>query len=105
MKLFKHQASRSLFALTMTFSLISAAMLTQRVATQDKKPAPAGHVSDMAAALDDASKQELENLLTNLQQRGGINMTVVTVKTTGGRDIFDFSRDLARDWDIGAYGS
>ena len=37
-----------------------------------------------------AAKRQLENILANLQLRSGINFTVVTVKTTGGSDIYDF---------------
>ena len=71
------------------------------VRAQGKLAAPATHVTDNAEVMGAAAKQQLENILANLQLRSGINFAVVTVKTTGGRDIYDFSYELAKDWDIG----
>ncbi len=69
---------------------------------QSHLPAPASQVNDFARVIDETTKHTLENLLTDLKQRAGINLTVVTVQTTAGKDIFDFSRQLARYWDTGA---
>jgi tetratricopeptide (TPR) repeat protein/uncharacterized membrane protein YgcG len=65
-------------------------------------PAPAGHVNDFAGVVDEATKQQLENILENVKLKAGIEFDVVTIQSTGGQDIFDFSRQLARDWNIGA---
>ena len=59
------------------------------------------HVTDNAEAIGATTKQQLENILTNLQLRSGINFGVVTFKNTGGRDIYDFSFELAKGLDIG----
>jgi polysaccharide export outer membrane protein len=65
-------------------------------------PAPVSQVNDFASVVDEMTKHTLETLLSDLKQRAGINLTVVTVHTTAGQDIFDFSRQLARYWDTGA---
>ena len=105
MKLLNRQIPRLILVLALTFALFSSAVVGPLAQTQSKLPAPTGHVSDLAGAVDDAAKQKLENILANLQQRSGINLTVVALRTTGGRDIFDFSRELSSDWDVGARAS
>jgi len=105
MKLFTCQNSRLVLVLALAFSLSLSVIVTPLAQTQSKLPARTGHVNDLAGVVDEAAKQKLENILANLQQRTGINLTVVAVRTTGGRDIFDFSRELASDWNIGARAS
>jgi len=63
-------------------------------------PVPAAQVSDFAGVIDEKTRDRLENTLKNLQRRAGINFNLVTVETTGGQDIFEFSRELARDWKL-----
>src|SRR6266404_4341341 len=64
-------------------------------------PAPTVHVNDFAGVLDAKTKDRIESLLENLKQRSQIDFYVATVESTGSQDIFDFSRQLARDWNIG----
>jgi tetratricopeptide (TPR) repeat protein/uncharacterized membrane protein YgcG len=105
MKLFTRQNLRQVLVLALSGALFFSVIVTPLAQTQSKLPAPTGHLNDLAGVVDEPSKQKLENILANLQQRAGINLTVVAVRTTGGRDIFDFSRELAIDWDIGARAS
>ncbi|HEY6122089.1 MAG TPA: TPM domain-containing protein [Pyrinomonadaceae bacterium] len=65
-------------------------------------PAPTTHVNDLAGILDDQTKQRIENLLENLKQRNKIEFCVAVVQDTSGQDIFDFSRKLAHDWNVGS---
>jgi tetratricopeptide (TPR) repeat protein len=102
MNLSNYQNLRRVVVLAVTFNLFSSAIVTTRAQEQARPDKPVTHLSDTAGAISDQAKQQLENILANLDQRAGINFTVVTVKTTGGRDILDFSRELARDWDIGS---
>jgi len=37
-----------------------------------------------------------------VKQKTGIEFDIATVESTAGQDIFDFSRQLAMDWNIGA---
>ena len=68
---------------------------------QSPLPAPTGFVSDSAKVIDAATKRRLEARLAELQKSTGVEMAVVTVETTGGRDIFDYSIDVACGWGVG----
>src|SRR6266498_2358517 len=59
-------------------------------------------VNDFAKVVDEPTKAKLGNLLVNLRQQTGMTLTVAIVQTTAGQEIFEFSRNLARDWDTGA---
>ena len=67
-------------------------------------PQPVGFVNDFANVVDAQTKQQLEEMLNRLKQRAQIEFALVTVKTTGGEDINDYSLALARSWGIGASG-
>ncbi len=94
-----------ILGLALTFMGLSQFAVSSRA--QDKQPLPAriGYVNDFAGVLDDATRQRLEVMLGNLQQRSGIEFGVATIQTTAGRDIFDVSRDLANEWNFGARGT
>jgi uncharacterized protein len=47
-------------------------------------------------------KQQLEATLTKLDQQQQIQFAVVTVDSTDGQDIFDYSLAVARAWGLGA---
>lgn len=64
-------------------------------------PNPFRFVNDNAGVIDAATKQRMETILTNLKKRADIEFAVVTVKTTGERDIFDYSMAVGRGWGIG----
>lgn len=68
---------------------------------QSPLPAPDGFVSDSAKVIDAATKRRLEARLGELKKSTGVEFAVVTVETTGGRDIFDYSIDVACGWGIG----
>ena len=55
--------------------------------------------------MDPQTKSRLENLLLNLKNRTKVEFYVATVDTTGGIDIFDFSRKLSVDWNLGSRNS
>src|SRR5215470_20238224 len=71
-------------------------------AEQSPLPKPTGYVNDYAAVIDPQTKEQLETTLTNLDRQQQIQFAVVTVNTTGGQDIFDYSLAVARGWGIGA---
>jgi len=83
--------------------LLSAGAVTARAQTTGSPlPPPTGFVNDYAGVIDPATKQRLETILTNLRERTRIEMALVTVKTTGDQDIFDYSLAVARGWGIGS---
>ncbi|HEV7700825.1 MAG TPA: TPM domain-containing protein [Pyrinomonadaceae bacterium] len=67
-------------------------------------PAPTGFVNDYAGVIDAATKQQLETKLKNLRDTTSpsVEIGVAVVKTTGDRDIFDYSLAVARGWKIGS---
>jgi uncharacterized protein len=58
-------------------------------------------VNDYAKVFDGESKRRLESVLRELKDKSEIEFAVVTVETTGGRPIFDYSLDVAKGWGIG----
>lgn len=102
MIMLNRQSLKVILVLVVTAGLFFSTLVTSHTQGQSKLPPPTSHVNDNAEAVSAPAKQQLENLLTNLQIRSEINFTIVTVKTTGGRDIYDYSLELARDWDIGS---
>jgi len=67
-------------------------------------PPPTGFVNDYAGVIDTATKQQLETKLKSLKEttNPSVEIAVAVVKTTGGRDIFDYSLAVARGWKIGS---
>ena len=86
----------------MLLCAVSARAQGGRAYTQSPLPAPTGFVNDYANVVDAATKQRLETILTNLKERGDIEFAVVTVPTTGGEEIFEYSLKVARGWGIGS---
>src|SRR5215813_3569080 len=70
--------------------------------SQSPLPQPTGYVNDYAGIIDRATKERLETTLTNLDHQQQIQFAVVTVDTTGGTNIFDYSLAVARGWGIGS---
>jgi uncharacterized protein len=65
-------------------------------------PEPTGNaVNDFANIIDSDTKQRLEQTLINLKRQQNIEFAVVTVKTTGGQEIFDYTLAVGRKWKIG----
>lgn len=69
---------------------------------QSPLPAPTGYVNDYARVINSDTKQALEATLTSLDQQQQIQFAVVTIDSTKGQDIFDYSLAVARGWGIGA---
>jgi len=74
---------------------------SQNPQTKAEFPRPTGFVNDYANVFDSNSKQRLESLLVKLREKANIEFAVVTVDTTNGQPIFDYSLALAREWGVG----
>src|SRR5215813_4994353 len=70
--------------------------------TQSPLPAPTGYVNDFAGVIDQETKARMETTLTNLDREQQIQFAVVTVNSTNGQDIFDYSLAVARGWGLGS---
>lgn len=105
MKLQLYRKAALLFISCTTAALLLAFAATQKAQTAVQVPARTGHVNDFAHVIDEATRQQLENTLENLKEKTGLQFDVVTVETTGGQDIFDFSQQLAQSWKVIGRGS
>src|SRR5437667_12648701 len=95
--------TRLLFIFTVAFVLLLSARGWANAQTaQSPLPKPTGYVNDYAGVVDSATKERLETTLGNLDRQQQIQFSVVTVDTTGGQDIFDYSLAVARGWGIGS---
>jgi len=65
-------------------------------------PEPFTPIVDYANVIDPDTRSRLEAIYRNLKERANIEFAVVTVPTTGDRDIFEYSLDVARGWGIGS---
>jgi tetratricopeptide (TPR) repeat protein len=105
MKLQLFRKAALLFVSCTTAALLLASGITQKAQTAVQTPARTGHVNDFANVIDDATRQQLQSTLANLKEKTGLQFDVVTVETTGGQDIFDFSQQLAQSWKVLGRGS
>ncbi len=64
--------------------------------------APKGFVSDFAEVLDLRAKIALEDKLRRFSENEGLEIAVVTIKTTGNISISDYSLSLANKWKVGS---
>ncbi len=100
----RNNRSSSLLTILLLISLLPSSVAAR--AQEDKLlPPREGSVTDFANALDYATTKRLENMLANLKERGGIELAVALVKTTGGKEIADYSLQVAREWNIGMFQS
>src|ERR1044071_3578713 len=80
-----NKRSSALLTIILFISLLPSSVATR---AQEGKilPPREGSITDFANALDYATTKRLENMLANLKERGGIELAVVLVKTTGGKE-------------------
>ena len=64
-------------------------------------PPPTGFVNDYANVFDRESKRRLESVMTELRDKSEIEFALVTVETTNGRPISDYSLAVAKGWGVG----
>lgn len=93
-------------AVTAVLLFLSAAAAQQAPWSQNTSPlpAPTGFVNDYVGVIDPGTKQGLEAKLKELRDTSNpsVEIAVAVVKTTGDRDIFDYSLAVARGWKIGS---
>ncbi|MFL6466850.1 MAG: TPM domain-containing protein [Pyrinomonadaceae bacterium] len=65
-------------------------------------PSPTGNVNDYAGVIDAGTKQQLEEKLKAFKENTTVEIAVAIVRTTGDREIFDYSLAVARGWKIGS---
>lgn len=81
---------------------VSTTALAQTAKSPIPLPSPFTPVVDYANVIDPDTRKKLEAIYQNLKQRADIEFAVVTVDTTGGRDISEYALDVYRGWGIGS---
>ncbi|MGB9181645.1 MAG: TPM domain-containing protein [Pyrinomonadaceae bacterium] len=79
-----------------------SAQAQQTVRSPVEMPNPPVPVVDNANVISDDVERRLDNLLINLDKQARIEFAVVTVRTTGDQEIFDYSLAVMRGWGIGS---
>lgn len=64
-------------------------------------PSPTGYVTDAAGLLDPASRQQLEQQLSEFEKRTTYEIAVVTIPSLEGETIESYAVELFRRWGIG----
>src|SRR5215813_2313838 len=90
---------------TIATTLFLFVVATAVAQSTSQLPSPTGHVNDFAKVIDEQTKSRVEGILRNLKDKTKVDFYVATVETTGGQDIFDYSRKLATEWNIGSKNS
>lgn len=93
---------KSVIALSLLLVVALWPCLTQAAAPEASFPSPVGLVNDFANVLDDASKQAIGQVATDLWQNQGIELAVVTIGSTDPLDINTYTYRLFQQWGIGA---
>src|ERR1700739_189597 len=62
---------------------------------------PTGYVTDLAGILKPATKQQLEALCAEREQKTGAQMAIVTVKSLNGDEIQPYANDLFKQLGVG----
>jgi len=88
--------------LILTLTLLSVTATT--CYGQADLPTPRNHVEDYANVINDADERLLNGVLKELEQKTGAQYIILTVLSTGGMPIEQFSIELAEKWKLGVKG-
>jgi len=88
--------------LILTLTLLSALAATGY--GQADLPMPQRYVEDYANVINDSDERSLNGVLQELEQKTGAQYIVLTVLSTGGLPIEQFSIELAEKWKLGQKG-
>jgi uncharacterized protein len=83
------------------FFLFILLFLSQVCFGQANLPMPSHYVADYTGAVTDADEKKLNGVLQELEQKTGVQYIILTVRTTGGVPIEQFSIELAQKWQLG----
>ena len=84
--------------------LLLFALSTVALAEKINDIQPQGYVTDLAGVIDPATRQKIELLATEVQQKTGAQIAVVTVNSLEGQTREDYAVDLYKHLGIGAKG-
>jgi uncharacterized protein len=85
---------------TLALFLITACVVSSGEKINDIQPQ--GYVTDLAQVIDPATRQKIELLGTELQQKTGAQLAVVTVNSLEGQAREDYAADLYKHLGVGS---
>jgi len=85
-------------------TLTSLSVLASTAYSQADLPMPRRFVEDYANVINDSDERSLNGVLQELEQKTGAQYIVLTVLSTGGLPIEQFSIELAEKWKLGQKG-
>jgi len=71
------------------------------VLAQPQLPKPTGRVNDFAGILDEATKTELDQLLSDLEPKTSSEVTVAVVSSLNGMSVEEYANRLFNQWGVG----
>src|SRR5439155_19162786 len=104
MKFFMSNGRVTVFAFLFAVICFSTVILRSR-AQETQIPKPSAHLNDFGEVIETTTRQHLEKVLENLEQKTEVNLVVAIVKSTGASDLYDYSLKLANEWNVGAPAS
>ena len=90
--------SRRLFSTFLILFLFGSPASAENV----KTIRPTGYVTDLAGVIEPATKLRLENLCTELEQKTGAQMAIVTVHSLEGESVEQYAVDLYKQLGVGS---
>lgn len=88
------------FCILLTAVLLSSLSFAEPVSSLKRT----GAVNDFAGVLSQPVKDQLEEMCRQVLDKAQASVVVVTVKSTDGEEIFNYSVDLYQKWGIGEKG-
>jgi uncharacterized protein len=85
----------------LTLLCTGALIRVTAAAAQGPFPAPSGYVNDFARVLDSGSKQALETLLRETEQKTSAEVVVATVPSLNGVTVEEYANRLFQQWGVG----
>src|SRR5262249_61724677 len=65
---------------------------------------PSGYVNDFAGVLNETTRNSLNQTCQQLDEKAHAQVAVVTINSTDGEDIFNYSVALYQEWGVGQKG-
>jgi len=93
----------ALVALLLWLLLVS--VVSRAAAQKPEELKPQGYVNDYADVLSQGAREQITALCTQVEQKAQAQIAVVTVRTTGGRPLEEYSLDLATHFGVGPKGA
>lgn len=85
-------------------TIIGGAVVAPAARGLETLPTPRNHVEDRANLLDAAAERQIDGYLTELEQKTGAQIILLTIDTTAGEDLHEYALRQAEAWKLGQRG-